>query len=153
MFMHVLELQRERRCQTKPIWPFISGACLFNSGQCRPWQQTKTLITCSFGKGHSEGLSGRGNSPSSMKHNEGSTGRTKLASAVSDSPFSSVMTNRMLNNSLNDTQRQFWRYINTFWIKVREKKTRMSRILALHHLLTNRSSAVNGCRQNESPNS
>ncbi len=27
------------------------------------------------------------------------------------------------------------------------------RNLALHHLLTNGSSAVNGCRQNESPNS
>ncbi len=26
-------------------------------------------------------------------------------------------------------------------------------ILALHHLLTNGSSAVNGCRRNESPNS
>ncbi len=27
------------------------------------------------------------------------------------------------------------------------------RNLALHHLLTDESSAVNGCRQNESPNS
>ncbi len=27
------------------------------------------------------------------------------------------------------------------------------RNVALHHLLSNRSSAVNGCRQNESPNS
>lgn len=61
------ELQRECKCQTKPIHPFISETGLFNSGRsCRPRQQTKTMITCSFGKGHSKGLSSRGNSPSPM---------------------------------------------------------------------------------------
>ncbi len=122
--MHVSESYKESvDAKLNPSGPSLAGlVCLIVANPVAPDNKLSTSITCSFGKGHSEGLSSRGNSLSSMKHNEGSIGRTKLASAVSDSPFSSVITNRMLNNTLNDKLRQFQQYINTFWIKVKKKK-------------------------------
>ncbi len=52
-----------------------------------------------------------------------------------------------------------FKLVNRFFEVVNKAEMRVSssekiwRNVALHHLLSNGSSAVNGCRQNESPNS
>ncbi len=67
--------------------------------------------------------------------------------------FFNFKMNKILRFTHNENLLKIMIYSRWVCLFIRTDLDRLEQNLSLHHLLTNGSSTVNGCRQNESPNS